>query len=46
LTVLIAAQFNGEPISAETILFAAAVVVVVLIGQRMRVPRPSVIEKA
>lgn len=46
LTVLIAAQFNGEPISAETILFAAAVVVVVLIGQRMRVPRSSVIEKA
>ena len=46
MTVLIAAQFNGEPISAETLLFAAAVVVVVLIGQRMRVPRRSVIEKA
>lgn len=46
MTVLIAAQFNGEPISAETILFAVAVVAVVLIGQRMRVPRRSVIEKA
>jgi drug/metabolite transporter (DMT)-like permease len=46
ITVLIAARFNGEPIDPETILFAAAVVVVVFIGQRMRVRRASVIEKA
>jgi len=30
---------NGEAIDVETILFAAAVVATVLIGQRMRVTR-------
>jgi len=30
---------NGEPIKGETILFAAAVMTTVLIGQRMRVAR-------
>lgn len=37
--VAIAGTVNGEPIDVETILFAAAVVMTVLIGQRMRVAR-------
>jgi drug/metabolite transporter (DMT)-like permease len=37
--VALALPVNGEPISVETILFAAAVVATVLIGQRMRVVR-------
>jgi drug/metabolite transporter (DMT)-like permease len=37
--VALALPINGEPINAETILFAAAVVAIVLIGQRMRVVR-------
>ncbi|MGA9124918.1 MAG: DMT family transporter, partial [Pseudolabrys sp.] len=35
--VALAVLVNGEPINAETIIFAAAVVATVLIGQRMRV---------
>lgn len=37
--VALALPVNGEPISVETILFAAAVVATVLVGQRMRVAR-------
>ena len=37
--VALALPVNGEPINVETILFAAAVVATVLIGQRMRVVR-------
>jgi drug/metabolite transporter (DMT)-like permease len=37
--VVLALPVNGEPINIETILFAAAVVATVLIGQRMRVVR-------
>jgi drug/metabolite transporter (DMT)-like permease len=37
--VALALPVNGEPIDVETILFAAAVVATVLIGQRMRVAR-------
>src|ERR1700720_1830739 len=37
--VALAAVINGERIDAETILFAAAVVATVLIGQRMQVAR-------
>ena len=37
--VALALPANGEPINVETILFAAAVVATVLIGQRMRVVR-------
>jgi drug/metabolite transporter (DMT)-like permease len=37
--VALALPVNGEPINIETILFAAAVVATVLIGQRMRVAR-------
>ena len=37
--VALALPINGEPINVETILFAAAVVATVLIGQRMRVVR-------
>jgi drug/metabolite transporter (DMT)-like permease len=37
--VALALPVNGEPISVETILFSAAVVATVLIGQRMRVVR-------
>jgi drug/metabolite transporter (DMT)-like permease len=37
--VALALPVNGEPIDVETILFAAAVVITVLIGQRMRVTR-------
>jgi drug/metabolite transporter (DMT)-like permease len=37
--VALALPVNGEPINVETILFAAAVVATVLIGQRMRVTR-------
>jgi drug/metabolite transporter (DMT)-like permease len=37
--VALAAVVNGESIDAETILFAAAVVATVLIGQRMQVAR-------
>jgi drug/metabolite transporter (DMT)-like permease len=37
--VALALPVNGEPINVETILFAAAVVATVLIGQRMRVAR-------
>ena len=37
--VALALPVNGEPIDIETILFAAAVVATVLIGQRMRVVR-------
>lgn len=37
--VALAVLVNGEPINAETIIFAAAVVATVLIGQRMRVRR-------
>ena len=37
--VALALPVNGEPIDIETILFAAAVVATVLIGQRMRVMR-------
>jgi drug/metabolite transporter (DMT)-like permease len=37
--VALALAVNGEPINIETILFAAAVVATVLIGQRMRVVR-------
>jgi len=37
--VALALPVNGEPIDIETSLFATAVVVTVLIGQRMRVVR-------
>jgi drug/metabolite transporter (DMT)-like permease len=37
--VALAIPVNGEPINIETILFAAAVVATVLVGQRMRVAR-------
>jgi drug/metabolite transporter (DMT)-like permease len=37
--VALALLVNGEPINAETMIFAAAVVATVLIGQRMRVRR-------
>jgi len=37
--VALALPVNGEPLDVETILFAAAVVATVLIGQRMRVAR-------
>ena len=37
--VALALLVNGEPINAETVIFAAAVVATVLIGQRMRVRR-------
>jgi drug/metabolite transporter (DMT)-like permease len=39
LVVAMAAPVNGEPIKFSTLLFAAAVVVTVLVGQRMRVTR-------
>lgn len=39
MIVALALPVNGEPLNVETILFAAAVVVTVLIGQRMRVTR-------
>jgi drug/metabolite transporter (DMT)-like permease len=39
MIVALALPVNGEPIDLETILFAAAVVTTVLIGQRMRVVR-------
>jgi len=39
MIVVLALPVNGEPIDVETILFAAAVVATVLIGQRMRVTR-------
>ena len=39
MIVALALPVNGEPIELETILFAAAVVATVLIGQRMRVAR-------
>jgi hypothetical protein len=32
---------NGEPIRIDTVLFAAAVVATVVIGQRMRVGRKA-----
>jgi hypothetical protein len=35
--VALALPVNGEPINIEALLFAAAVVATVLIGQRMRV---------
>jgi drug/metabolite transporter (DMT)-like permease len=37
--VALALPVNGEPIDVETIVFATAVVVTVLVGQRMRVSR-------
>jgi drug/metabolite transporter (DMT)-like permease len=37
--VALALPVNGEPINVETIIFAVAVVAIVLIGQRMRVTR-------
>ena len=37
--VALALPVNGEPISIETILFTAAVVATVLVGQRSRVAR-------
>jgi drug/metabolite transporter (DMT)-like permease len=37
MIVALALPVNGEPISLETVLFAAAVVATVLIAQRMRV---------
>ena len=37
--VALAVPVNGEPVSLQTVLFAAAVVATVLIGQRMRVLR-------
>jgi drug/metabolite transporter (DMT)-like permease len=37
--VVLAAIVNGEPIRLETLAYAAAVVAVVLIGQRMQVRR-------
>jgi drug/metabolite transporter (DMT)-like permease len=39
MIVVLAVPVNGEPTDIETILFAAAVVTTVLIGQRMRVAR-------
>jgi hypothetical protein len=39
--VALALPVNGEPIDLDTLGFAAAVVVTVLIGQRMRVTRRS-----
>jgi drug/metabolite transporter (DMT)-like permease len=39
MIVALALPINGEPINLETVLFAAAVVGTVLIGQRMRVAR-------
>jgi drug/metabolite transporter (DMT)-like permease len=39
IVVALAAAVNREPIDLETMLFAAAVVTTVLIGQRMRVAR-------
>jgi drug/metabolite transporter (DMT)-like permease len=38
-TLALAVPVNGEHIDAETVLFAAAVVATVVIGQRMRVKR-------
>ena len=37
--IALAVLVNGEPIQGETVLFAAAVVATVLVGQRMRVAR-------
>jgi drug/metabolite transporter (DMT)-like permease len=37
MIVALALPVNGEPISLETVLFAAAVVATVLVAQRMRV---------
>jgi hypothetical protein len=37
--VALAAPVNGEPLEAATLAYAAAVVAVVAIGQRMRVGR-------
>jgi drug/metabolite transporter (DMT)-like permease len=39
MIIVLALPVNGEAIDVETVLFAAAVVAVVLIGQRMRVAR-------
>ena len=39
MIIVLAFPLNGEAIDVETVLFAAAVVAVVLIGQRMRVAR-------
>jgi hypothetical protein len=39
MSIVLAFPVNGEAIDVETVLFAAAVVAVVLIGQRMRVAR-------
>jgi drug/metabolite transporter (DMT)-like permease len=39
MVIVLAVPVNGEAIDVETVLFAAAVVAVVLIGQRMRVAR-------
>ena len=39
LIVALAAPVNGEPIRISTLAYAAAVVAVVVIGQRMRVKR-------
>jgi drug/metabolite transporter (DMT)-like permease len=39
MIVAMAQPVNGEPIELETILFAAAVVLTVVLGQRMRVTR-------
>ena len=39
MIIVLAFPVNGEAIDVETVLFAAAVVAVVLIGQRMRVAR-------
>lgn len=37
--VALAPPINGEPIRASTLAYAAAVVITVLIGQRMKVKR-------
>ena len=39
MVVALAIPVNGERIDLETVLFATAVVVAVLVGQRMRVAR-------
>jgi hypothetical protein len=39
--VALSVPINGERLDLETILFAAAVVAVVVIGQRMRVKRSA-----
>jgi drug/metabolite transporter (DMT)-like permease len=43
--VVLAALINGEPLRLSTLAYAGAVVLTVLIGQRMRVRRQSAPEQ-